>query len=256
MNQRWLLREHSFRPDEAIRTVDYDVAEIADDTTPKGFVLEHHYSGTFPAARFRFGLYRHGALQGVAVFGIPVRKEVLKPLPWGIDLATELSRFVLLDEVPGNGETWFLGHCFRLLRGNGQRGVVSFSDPMPRTRRDGERVFPGHVGRIYQAHNAIYVGRGRARTLRILDDGTVFSDRAATKIISRAKGWRYAAGILERRGAEPLGDGDSRAWLERWVALLTRPLKHRGNHKYAWALDRTGRKSLPAPRAYPKELDA
>jgi hypothetical protein len=45
---------------------------------------------------------------------------------------------VLLDEVPGNGETWFLGRAFRLLRQEGFVGVVSFSDPCQRTNQHGE----------------------------------------------------------------------------------------------------------------------
>jgi hypothetical protein len=67
-NQRWLARRDSYRPPtEPIRTALYDVAPIADDRTARTFVCEHHYSGTYPAARFRFGLYRLGELVGVAV---------------------------------------------------------------------------------------------------------------------------------------------------------------------------------------------
>lgn len=67
----------------------------------------------------------------MAVFGVPVSTAVLtKPLP---DLApyTEslvCSRFVLLDECPGNAESWFLARCFELLIAKGVRGVVSFAD--------------------------------------------------------------------------------------------------------------------------------
>lgn len=106
--------------------------------------------------------------------------------------AVELGRFVLLDSVPGNGETWFLGRCFEQLRTHGLFGVVSFSDPTPRTSSSGDRVFPGHVGTIYQAHNAAYLGRGTARTLRLLPDGSVFSARTAQKIRSQERGWQHA----------------------------------------------------------------
>src|SRR5206468_2839829 len=90
--------------------------------------------------------------------------------------AVELGRFVLLDEVAGNGETWFLARCFEQLRGR-VVGVVSFSDPIPRTAINGREVFPGHIGGIYQAFNGRCLGRGTPRTLRLLPDGTVFSDR-------------------------------------------------------------------------------
>jgi hypothetical protein len=39
-----------------------------------------------------------------------------------IDQAATLGRIVLLDEVPGNGETWFVARCFELLRAGRCRG--------------------------------------------------------------------------------------------------------------------------------------
>jgi len=53
------------------------VAELPDDAAAKAFVLEHHYSASYPAARWRFGLFRRGALQGVAVFSHPVNDRAL-----------------------------------------------------------------------------------------------------------------------------------------------------------------------------------
>jgi hypothetical protein len=105
----------------------------------KDFVEAHHYSRAYPAARFRFG--------GTGTESV------------------ELGRFVLLDEVPFNGETWMLGQCF--------------SDPFPRTDSSGREVFRGHLGTIYRAHNARYLGRGTPRTLRLLPDGSVLSERAS-----------------------------------------------------------------------------
>ncbi len=67
----------------------------------------------------------------------------------------------------------------RLAATAGVRGLVMFSDPLPRTRADGAVVMPGHVGTIYQAANSVYTGRSTPRTLTLLPDGTVFSDRAA-----------------------------------------------------------------------------
>lgn len=266
-NQRWNCGHDSYRPaGEVIRPSEYDVAEIPDDRTAKEFVELHHYSRTYPAARFRVGLHRHGRLVGVAVFSVPCSDRVLTCVFPGDPLAAvELGRFVLLDEVPGNGESWFLARCFDGLRcGRGLVGVVSFSDPVPRTRADGRVVFPGHVGTIFQAHNARYLGRGTARTLRLLPDGTVLSDRAVQKIRSGERGWRYAAAILARFGASPLAvESDEQvrvAWLKVWLERITRPLRHPGNHKYAWPLDRRAKRTLWAePRLfslpYPKRPD-
>jgi hypothetical protein len=252
-NQRWRQQRSSYRPsDEVIDTSRYEIASIPDDTTAKRFVLEHHYSASYPAARFRFGLFDPFKLVGVAVFSIPCNEKVITgSLPVSLLEGVELGRFVLLDEVPGNGETWFLRRCFESLRAAGIRGVVSFSDPEPRTSIDGDTVFPGHVGTIYQAHNAIYLGKATPRTLRLLPDGTVFSDRTAQKIRTRERGWEYAVEQLIKFGADEPGD-NLRTWLTASLGRVTRPLRHRGNHKYIWTLDRRLRRHLPESEPYPK----
>lgn len=250
-NQRWRGRRDSYRlPDEIINTRLYEVAPIP-EREAKAFVSAHHYSGTYPAARFRFGLYRGAELVGVAVFSHPCSDRVLTNVfPGDARDSVELGRFVLLDSVPGNGETWFLARTFELLRG-AVRGVVSFSDPCPRLDAEGRTVFPGHYGTIYQAHNGVFLGRGEGRTLRLLPDGRVFSHRAEQKIKSLERGWEYSATVLERAGAEPLR-GDPRVWLATWLPRLTRKVRHPGCLKYAWALERRVKRFLPPSKPYPK----
>ncbi len=253
MNQRWRNRIASFRPaTELIRTSEFEVAEIADDNGPKAFVEQHHYSGSYPAARWRFGLYRGAQLAGVAVFSHPSNDKVLTNVfPVPAKDAVELGRFVLLDSVKGNGETWFLGRCFEQLRPEGLFGVVSFSDPTPRSSSTGAQIFPGHIGTIYQAHNAAYLGRGTPRTLRLLPDGSVFSARTAQKIRTLERGWRHAVAQLVAHGAPELS-GDPGTWLRTWLPKITRTMRHPGNHRYAWALARRDRRHLPPSQAYPK----
>lgn len=254
--QRWRSRRDSYRPaGETIETARYQVAAIADDTTAKAFVLEHHYAGTYPAARFRFGLYRGAELAGVAVFSVPCNDKTLTSVfPGDPRDAVELGRFVLLDDVPGNGETWFLARAFELLRREDLVGVISFSDPLPRANAEGRTVFGGHFGTIYQAFNGVYLGRGTARTLRLLPDGQVMSARALQKIRARERGWEYSAELLERHGASRPGE-DLGAWLRAWLPRLTRPLRHPGNHKYAWSLQRRSRLVLAPAGPYPKRRE-
>ncbi|MGW7611885.1 Mom family adenine methylcarbamoylation protein [Streptomyces sp. NPDC054766] len=95
--------------------------------------------------------------------------------------SVECSRFVLLDECPGNSESWFLARCYAALLEDGVRGVVSFADPVPRRTASGVLVMPGHVGTIYAATNAIYASRATTRTVKPLPDGTVFNSRTAQK---------------------------------------------------------------------------
>ncbi len=258
LNQRWSGGRDSYRPaGETIRTAEYDVAPIA-EAVAKDFVVRHHYSRSYPAARFRFGLYRRAELAGVAVFSHPMSERVLTSVfPGPARASVELGRFVLADEVPGNGETWFLARCFDALRAAGLLGVVAFSDPYPRTRADGSLVFPGHIGTIYQAHNARFLGRGDGRTLRVLPDGRVLSNRTIAKIRGGEVGRRYSVGQLVSYGADALADGEDAAeWLDRWIPRLTRPLRHAGNYRYAWPLDRRTARVVAPSSAYPKAIAA
>src|SRR5438128_1652981 len=100
-------------PEDLFRPSEYDVAPI-DERNAKEFVVTHHYSRSYPNARFRFGIYGPDGLAGVAVFSRGTNDlAILNAFP-GIDIrcGVELGRFVLLNGVRFNAETWFLGRCF------------------------------------------------------------------------------------------------------------------------------------------------
>jgi hypothetical protein len=247
--QRWNDRTASYKPARAvIRPQDYDVTEI-DELTAKAFVVRHHYSGTYPAARRRFGLFHHASLVGVAVFSHPCNDKTITNV-FGCSRASdglELGRFVLIDAVPANGESWFLARCRERLR-NDYVGVVSFSDDTPRLTAEGTSIFAGHIGTIYQASNAAFLGRGIARNIRLLPDGRVLPARAISKIRSGERGHVYAEEILRSYGASELYGWRS-DWLDHWLSRLTRSVKHPGNLKYAWSFSKSVKlESL----AYPK----
>ncbi len=231
------------------------MAELRGDAVAKEFVVTHHYARSYPAARFRFGLFTGGRLVGVAVFSHPCNDAVLTSVfPGPAADSVELGRFVLLDSVPSNGESWFLGRAFSLLRREGLRGVVSFSDPLPRRDATGHLLSPGHHGCVYQAHNGVYLGRATPRTLHLLPDGSVFSDRAAQKVRRMETGWRYAVEQLVAAGAErPDGLEDLGGWLRRSMGALA-TVRHPGNHKYAWGLGPLAKRLLPASLPYPRRM--
>lgn len=258
---RWRDGRHVFTRAPIVRS-QFDVASIDDDTTARAFIEQHHYSRSYPAARERYGLYRLGELVGVVVFSQPTNdKSITKtftlcggrqklPAADGADL----GRLVLLDEIGANAESYFVARCFELLRPMGFRGAISFSDPVPRTTLDGRMVLAGHVGTVYQALNAVYLGRSCARTLRLLPDGTVLNPRTLQKIRKQEVGWMSAVASLEAMGAPALRD-DPREWVRLIVPMVTRPLRHPGNHKYAWRFDR--RVELPKQvLRYPKKVAA
>jgi hypothetical protein len=252
--QRWLAGRAFYRPArEVVDVRSLEVAEIPDDTTARAFVEAHHYSATYPAARFRFGLYARASLVGVIVFSVPMNALTLACLPGAAGDSAELGRLVLLDEVGANAETLLIARCFDMLRREGLVGVVSFSDDVARTDAAGAVTFRGHVGTIYQASNACFLGRGTPQTLRVLPDGRTLSRRAISKLNTGDRGWRYAVEQLVAAGAGPLRDGeDRRAWGREAIAATTRPLRHPGGLKYAWTLQRRDRRHLPASLPYPK----
>jgi len=288
--QRWRRGDTRWRhAGEVFDPRRYEVEIIADDTTAKVFVTREHYAHSYPAARMRVGLYDRGApflgrdpLAGVAVFSVPMNNKVLDRLPCDREEGVELGRLVLLDDVAANAETWMLTRAFELLARAGYRGIVSFSDPLPRPRyRAGAKgrlvvepvpAFLGHVGTIYQGKRMLRVEDGSPQTMRLLPDGTTLSNRAISKLRGHERGWRYVAdqvadyavrylGVLAAKVA--LGDGatadEVRAWAARWIPRVTRPLRHRGNLCYVAGLDGRTRDHLTrrygSGRPYPKLIN-
>ncbi len=291
--QRWLEGQDSYAvPNSVIRTSDFEVAPIDDDNTARAFIEQHHYSGSYPSARFRYGLYKGPRLVGVAVYSHPVRDVVLTKVFGGeATNSTELGRFVLLDGIEDNGESWFFARTRELLAREDPtlRGIVSFSDPFVRTAVDGRVICPGHVGTIYQASNGVYLGRARAEGMILLPDGTSLPRRAITKLWpsektpevgskadqARRQGWHSVVRRLvglgvtapkawlarpDREAVKRPLTADESAELEAWIdgvvadPTVCRKVKHPGNHKYAWALNRRWRRCLPKhdPSKYPK----
>ncbi len=262
--QRWGSGEHTWRhrDEGGFDAAEYSVEPI-DESIAKTCVTTNHYSGSYPAARFRFGIFDSAAvLVGVAVFGIPMSAAVLTntfPELEAMVESIELSRLVLADEVPANAESWFIARCFEELAARGVRGVVAFADPVPRIVGD-RLLFPGHVGIIYHASNVVYCGRATPRTLTILRDGRVLSDRSAQIVRSKERGHEHVERMLMALGAAAPRAGVTGAeWLS--IALedvgSTR-LRHHGNHRYAFALgNKTERRRVRivgGTGPYPKTL--
>lgn len=271
--QRWRRGLQAWRGlgEDARFVPDRYRVERVDFTTAAAFIRQHHYSGSVPAALRSYGLIDREADDGTQLVGavmcsVPMNDRALTSV-WP-DLApheqsAELGRFVLLDEVPANAESWTLARAFRLAREDGLRGLVAFADPVRRVASDGRVVMPGHVGWAYQAMGgSVYLGRSTPRRLVILPDATVVPARALSKVRAQERG----SGGVERRlvaaGARPRRRGeDPRAWLtEALNAAGARRITHGGNHRYAFALgtpaDRRRARPGLAPGAYPKEVDA
>lgn len=244
--QRWRHRRPSYRPAGEVINPDRHAVESIDELTAKRYVVEHHYSGTYPASRVRCGLFRkppfeRERLVGVAVFSVPPQPRALPAYFGALADGAELGRFVLDDEVEGNGETWFLRRAFRVLRQEkpAVEAVLSYCDPVERVSAAGVVVKPGHTGEIYRAHNACYFGRNKGRTLLIAPDGRCLSRRSLSKLLVEDRGWRGVCAMVEamggpRRAPEESGESYHRRVL---ASGAFRPLRHPGNHVWGWAFE-------------------
>lgn len=250
--QRWRERRDVFVPGSSVvdpSTLSVDVIDCHRKAKP--FVETHHYSGSFPASRLSVGLFRNGAggrseLVGVATFSQPINNASV-PFHTGLEdhrQGVDLGRLVLLDDVAGNGETWFLSRAMKALRQERPNvlSVVSYADPMTRRAPDGTLVKPGHVGQVYAVMGAAYRGRTKPRNETVTPDGQLFSERAMTKIRNGETGRAYAIEQLVAKGATAPVGGDGRRWLEelRSSGFLSRR-RHNGNHVYVFEMTRAAK---------------
>lgn len=263
IDKRWHRRRSTWvRPPVIFNPNGYAVDVIDDDTTAKAFICEHHYAHSYPAAKFRVGLFGPGPeLVGIAIFSEPMNNHTITKYT-GLEkaLGAELGRFVCLPSVAFNGESWFIPRAFRFLLGEKAiRGVVSYADPLERRNAAGELMKRQHWGTIYQATNALYVGRSKPRTLLIAPDGNVFSERTLQKIRHQERGWGAAVNYLVRLGIPSRAVlEDPAAWINRWIATpFFQKVHHPGNLTYVFGLDRQATAQikemhnggLPYPRA-------
>lgn len=247
MCQRWESRAPSWRhtSEGGFSPSRYHVTAIDWDTALT-FVTTHHYSGAFSSAVLRFGLVERttGRLVGVCVYGNGMTPAVLlNPFPRLAPSreALELSRLVLLDEVPANAESWFVAQTFELLRETGVMGVVMYSDPNQRSTPAGA-IMPGHLGIVYQALSFRYVGVSKPRWEDHLPDGTVLSERTTSKVRGLEQGAMGAVRRLVQIGADNPGDlsamptAERVAWLEHAKRQVgARHVKRQGKHRYITA---------------------
>jgi len=150
------------------------------------FVKLHHYSHTHTCVcDYNFSLAFNGNLAGACLYG-----KLAGALCW-LDGENnhknyrELTRLVLLDEVPKNSESAFIGWSLAWLKKNTDLiGVISYADPLF-----------GHTGGIYQATNWIYTGKQEAAGPRLAVNGkevparTLYKDYGTLSVkLLRAQG--------------------------------------------------------------------
>ena len=130
------------------------------------FVKKHHYSHSHPGGiDFCFGIRQEDVLVGASMFGYMAGNPKGMCVCEGIEDASryrELMRLVLIDELPKNSESRFIGWCLRWLKKHTElAAIISFADPKY-----------GHTGVIYKASNWIYTGMQKPDRPRIFLEHT------------------------------------------------------------------------------------
>ena len=252
-SQRW--RDRRFRLVDDVELVDrraYTVEPIA-HAAARAFVARHHYLPTWPAAQLAVGLFgsqrsANAGLTGVAVFAVPATAAVIARHTGFAEAerGAVLARFILLDEIPQNGESFFLSRALRLLRREKPaiEAVVSYADPGA-----------GHIGRCYAALSGAHRGVTRPRRVLRIGEATI-SGRTLSKVRGDERG---AAGAVDRMVAagmpRPAVLEGGAAWLNRLIEeRLLLPHVQAGLFAYCFELTREARRrgrALPR-RPYPK----
>lgn len=204
---------------------DYDVRAIP-GKLGREFIREHHYSRSCHNGPMCWGLFEGERLLGVCAFATP-NSENVRASVFGSehkDSVTELHRLVVLDGTPTNTESYFIARAIRGLRERRPRirGVLSFADETE-----------GHVGTIYQATNALYLGKTKAR----------------------ARFWRDREGRLRHPRQSGVNITPHRAAEMGWVAEW-RDTKHRYLFLVGSKSDRKAARRLLKfdPMPYPKSV--
>lgn len=257
LSQRMTEGRVTWRPHRELFNARAHDVVLIDPGVAEAFVARHHYAGSCSPTAHPYGLHDRGELVGVAVFGpLPSMNAHRKVFPTlSTTEGVTLGRFVLTEGVRFNAESWFVARCFELLPERSVIAVESCADPVPRHLPDGTQIKPGHIGQIYQATNGVHIGRTNRATLRILPDGTCLSNRTQGKLVRGERGEGRAVAQLVKWGADPLRhDEDAEAWLELWRSRLTRSMRHPGNYRYLWCLNKRRRREVMRfpSYAYPK----
>lgn len=128
---------------------EYEI-KIIDNNIAKEIIINNHYSHKWTSCRYAFGLFFENDLKGVAVYGFPIGRQVVKsisPILENKDVL-ELTRLWINDSEGKNTESYFIGKTFKWLKHNTEiKCLISYSDPLY-----------DHIGIIYQATNWLYQG--------------------------------------------------------------------------------------------------
>lgn len=117
-------------------------------------ILTKHYAQRLPSISFAFGLFKGKRLVGGLTIGKPASSTLCVGVcgPENSSKVYELNRLILLEGLPANTASMFVGKVLKALKKE-DLVIVSYADSGM-----------GHHGYVYQATNFIYTGKTKSRT--------------------------------------------------------------------------------------------
>ena len=158
----------------------------AGSKTIREFVAERHYSGSCQPGVERHGLFDTGVLVGAAVYNNGNRR--MQEAVFGAPFADKVLHLHRLVTEPGQPTGQLLARSLKLLDVERHWAVVTYADPSR-----------GHLGKVYQATNAIYTGVTAGNIQFRMPDGSVVNGRGAPgKTHADRRAWGRSVGATEQ----------------------------------------------------------
>ena len=149
------------------------------------YIATHHYSQTMPDSTTDvfMGFY-DGVFAGVCVFGMGTGKGQYYRLIDDLEEGEyrELTRLWSPDGMPKNTESRLISESIKLLPKE-VRLILSYADPSE-----------GHLGKIYQATNWLFLGRTQGGNKMIDKDGKVLHSRLTSMYRLRHPEYQHLSG--------------------------------------------------------------
>lgn len=145
------------------------------------FAEKWHYSKSAGSVLWAYGLYNQYKLLGIVAYNMPTREVCA--FPFGedyVDSVVHMGRLVCRDEAPRNSESKLIAQSLKLLKLDKPniRAVITYAAGRQ-----------NHLGYVYQATNALYLGTANERSFYIDEKGNHRSTNKIYYAEALARGW-------------------------------------------------------------------
>lgn len=143
----WDVEDETTTP----RVADMTIAP-ATTTDCREFAQRYHYTGAADNAMWRWGLWHGMVLYGIVAYNTPTRSVCESVFgPDHHQHVWHMTRLAMADRSPRNSESRLIAGSIRAIEHTHPHvwGILTYAAPSA-----------GHIGYVYQATNALYLGEG------------------------------------------------------------------------------------------------